>query len=64
MLEQQGYPMKIYEDENAASFLTGAAYHNYGGDREQLNNVNGKFPDKEFDVHGKLLSACGMMDVT
>lgn len=30
MLEQQGYPMKIYEDENAASFLTGAAYHNYG----------------------------------
>ena len=47
MLEQQGYPMKIYEDENAASFLTGAAYHNYGGDREELNNVNGKFPDKE-----------------
>ena len=30
MLEQQGYPMKIYEDENAASFLTGAAYHNTG----------------------------------
>lgn len=47
MLEQQGYPMKIYEDENAASFLTGAAYHNYGGDWEELNNVNGKFPDKE-----------------
>ena len=47
MLEQQVYPMKIYEDENAASFLTGAAYHNYGGDREELNNVNGKFPDKE-----------------
>ena len=30
MPDQQGYPVKMYDDEVAASFLTGAAYHNYG----------------------------------
>lgn len=47
MLEQQGYPMKLYEDPNAASFLTGAAYHNYGGDRAELKTVGARFPQKE-----------------
>ena len=27
--------------------LTGAAYHNYGGNRQELNDVYGKRPDKE-----------------
>lgn len=47
MPEQLEYPVKIYEDETAASFLTGAAYHNYGGRREELNNIQRKRPDKE-----------------
>ena len=47
MPDQLEYPVKIYEDETAASFLTGAAYHNYGGRREELNNVQQKRPDKE-----------------
>lgn len=47
MKDQQEYPVRIYDDEVAASFLAGAAYHNYGGNREELNLVNGKRPDKE-----------------
>lgn len=45
--DQQGYPIKIYEDEEAASYLAGAAYHNYGGNREELNRVHEQRPDKE-----------------
>lgn len=44
---QQEYPIKMYADEVAAAFLTGAAYHNYGGRRKELNNIRQKRPDKE-----------------
>ena len=47
MADQQQYPVKMYDDEVAAAFLTGAAYHNYGGRREELNNIQQKRPDKE-----------------
>ena len=47
MADQQQYPVKMYDDEVAAAFLTGAAYHNYGGRREELNNIRQKRPDKE-----------------
>lgn len=47
MPEQQQYPLKMYDDEVAAAFLTGAAYHNYGGRRDELNNVRNGRPDKE-----------------
>ena len=47
MAEQQDYPLKIYDDEVAAAFLTGAAYHNYGGKREELNDIRSRRPDKE-----------------
>ena len=47
MPDQQGYPVKMYDDEVAASFLTGAAYHNYGGDRKELNEIQRQRPDKE-----------------
>jgi glucosylceramidase len=47
MTDQEDYPIKIYEDETAASFLAGAAYHNYGGNREELNDINDKRADKE-----------------
>ena len=45
--DQNDYPLKMYDDETAAAFLAGAAYHNYGGDRAELNDVYGKRPDKE-----------------
>lgn len=47
MPEQNDYPVKIYDDEAAAAFLTGAAYHNYGGNREELNDIRCQRPDKE-----------------
>lgn len=47
MPQQADYPLKIYDDEVAAAFLTGAAYHNYGGNREELNDIRSRRPDKE-----------------
>lgn len=47
MADQQGYPIQIYEDSEAASYLAGAAYHNYGGNREELLKVHEQRPDKE-----------------
>lgn len=44
---QQGYPTKIYEDAEAAKYITGAAYHNYGGNREELNSIHKANPEKE-----------------
>lgn len=44
---QKSYPVRIYEDADAAKYLAGAAYHNYGGDKNELNNVHNAFPQKE-----------------
>lgn len=45
--DQGQYPLKIYEDAEAASFITGAAYHNYGGRKEELNVIHDGAADKE-----------------
>lgn len=45
--DQKEYPIKIYEDAKAAAFITGAAYHNYGGDKNELLHIHQKQPDKE-----------------
>lgn len=47
MADQNDYPIKIYDDEAAAAFVTGSAYHNYGGDRSELLDINTKAPNKE-----------------
>lgn len=47
LADEQGYPIKMYEDPEAAAYLAGAAYHNYGGNREELNRVHNQRPDKE-----------------
>ena len=47
MPEQQQYPLRVYENEKAASFLSGAAYHNYGGNRKELLRIGQERPDKE-----------------
>ena len=44
--DQWGYPLKIYEDEEAAKYLTGAAYHAYGGNKEEMKRVRDARPDK------------------
>lgn len=45
--DQQSYPAKIYEDADASQYIAGAAYHNYGGSRNELNNIHKIAPDKE-----------------
>ncbi len=47
MPEQQQFPLRVYDNEKAAAFLTGAAYHNYGGDRKELLRIGAARPDKE-----------------
>ncbi len=47
MDDQQQYPLRVYDDEVAAAFLTGAAYHNYGGNRQELLRIGQERPDKE-----------------
>lgn len=44
---QKSYPVKIYNDAEAGKYLAGAAYHNYGGNRNELNNIHSAKPDKE-----------------
>lgn len=47
MPDQQSYPLKIYEDQEAAKYITGAAYHDYGGNRSELVKIHNTRPDKE-----------------
>jgi glucosylceramidase len=44
---QRQYPLRIYEDAEAAQYVSGAAYHNYGGSQEELNHIHSQRPDKE-----------------
>jgi glucosylceramidase len=45
--DQEDYPIKIYNDPDAAKYIAGAAYHNYGGSSEELNDIHSQRPDKE-----------------
>ncbi len=45
--DQQNYPGKIYADADASRYIAGAAYHNYGGNRSELNTMHNAYPDKE-----------------
>ncbi|MCD7971601.1 MAG: glucosylceramidase [Candidatus Azobacteroides sp.] len=45
--DQGQYPLKIYEDEEAAKYVHGAAYHAYGGDKSEMLRVHEARPDKE-----------------
>jgi glucosylceramidase len=44
---QQQYPLKIYDDADAAQYVAGAAYHSYGGSSDELINIHDQRPDKE-----------------
>ena len=44
---QKSYPTKIYNDTEASAYISGAAYHNYGGNASEMTNVYKANPDKE-----------------
>jgi len=44
---QRQYPLKLYADADAAQYVAGAAYHNYGGSQAELLNIHNQRPDKE-----------------
>lgn len=45
--DQKGYPLNILADPEAASYVAGSAWHNYGGDVSELDNIAKGAPDKE-----------------
>lgn len=47
MADQYQYPLKIYQDPDAAKYIAGAAYHNYGGSVSELSNIHKADPTKE-----------------
>ncbi|MDO4320437.1 MAG: glycoside hydrolase family 30 beta sandwich domain-containing protein [Bacteroidales bacterium] len=47
MPDQQSYPLKIYADAEASKYIAGAAYHNYGGNLNELDVIHAAAPNKE-----------------
>lgn len=47
MTDQEDYPVKVYQDPAVAAYVAGAAYHNYGGNRAELLDIQQQRPDKE-----------------
>lgn len=45
--DQNDYPINIYNDPVAAPFITGSAWHDYGGNSSELLDIHTKRPDKE-----------------
>lgn len=41
------YPVRIYDDAVAAKFFAGAAYHNYGGNPDEMAQIHLMAPEKE-----------------
>ena len=41
------YPLHILEDAEAARYVAGSAWHNYGGKVTTLDKVHSRFPDKD-----------------
>ena len=44
---QRDYPLHILEDAEAAQYVAGSAWHNYGGKVTTLDKVHSAFPDKD-----------------
>ncbi len=44
--DQVAYPLHIYEDPEAAQYIDGAAYHAYGGRKEEILQIHNSRPDK------------------
>jgi glucosylceramidase len=44
---ERGYPLNIFADPAADSYLAGSAWHNYGGRRDEMSRVHDARPDRE-----------------
>lgn len=44
---QLGYPLHIYADAETSKYVSGSAWHNYGGDVSELDQIIYEYPDKE-----------------
>ena len=44
---QQDYPIRILQDAEAAQYVAGSAWHDYGGDVSTLDKMYSAFPDKD-----------------
>ena len=44
---QRQYPLKVYQDEEASQYVTGSAWHSYGGSETELDVIHAAAPDKE-----------------
>ncbi len=44
---QQGYPLHIYADPEASRYVAGSAWHSYGGNVSELDQIIYEYPDKE-----------------
>ncbi len=45
--DQGQYPLKIYQDAETAKYVAGAAYHNYGGNKDELLTIHNANPEME-----------------
>ena len=47
IVDQNDYPVNIYDSGVDNDVIAGAAYHNYSGDKAELSDIHNKYPDKE-----------------
>ena len=45
--DQRSYPLNIYADAEASKYVSGSAWHNYGGNVNELVTIASKAPEKE-----------------
>lgn len=45
--DQKEYPLNIYADADAAQWAAGSAWHSYGGDVSELDNIVSAYPSKD-----------------
>ena len=46
MGDQNDYPVKIYDAGIDDELVAGAAYHNYGGNKDELLDIHAKYPER------------------
>jgi len=47
MDDQQGYPIRVFNRPDVAQYVAGAAFHNYGGNKDELLRVHEAHPGME-----------------
>lgn len=45
--DQEDYPLRVYADPDASKYIAGSAWHNYGGNVSELDQIVAQAPDKE-----------------